>query len=162
MIKLLQRLAAAALACGLLAAPTVQAKTDDGLGAVRDATARFHSLEQARKAGYTSFLSCFDQPGVGGMGQHYVNFSILNTTLNPTEPEALVYEIDGSQLELVGLEYLVPIASWTGNGPPFLFGQPFFRNPTLGVYFLHAWVWRQNPQGTFANYNPAVRLCPGT
>ena len=160
MIKWLQRAAALALACGFLAAPPVQAKSD-GLDGVRISTARFHSLEQAGKAGYTSFLSCFDQPGVGGMGQHYVNFGVLDTTLTPTEPEALVYEIDGSQLELVGLEYLVPIARWKSDVPPSLFGQPFFTNPTLGVYFLHAWVWRQNPQGTFANYNPAVKLCPG-
>jgi hypothetical protein len=96
------------------------------------------------------------------MGQHYVNFNLLDTNLDPTQPEALVYEIDGSKLTLVGLEYLVPISAWTGAEPPHLFGRAFFRNDTLGVYFLHAWAWRQNPLGTFANYNPDVKLCPGS
>ena len=164
MLKWLPRLSAIALTLGLLASPGVQASggaNDDGLGAVRDATARFHSLEQANRSGYTSFLACFDQPGIGGMGPHYVNFSDLDTTLMPTEPEAVVYEVNGSRLELVGLEYLVPISAWTSDNPPSLFGHGFYRNDTLGVYFLHAWIWRSNPLGTFANYNPNVRLCPG-
>jgi len=160
MFKWIQRAAAIALAVVALAVPSVRASSDDGLNSVRVATARFHSLEQAHKAGYSSFLSCFDQPGVGGMGQHYVDFSILDTTLNPTEPEALVYEIDPTGLELVGLEYLVPIAKWTAATPPTLFGQNFYRNDTLGVYFLHAWVWRSNPDGVFTNYNANVKLCP--
>ncbi len=163
MLKWLPRLTLAALAVGLLATPSVQAAPGDdgdGLAAVRDATAAFHDLGAAGHAQYTKFLPCFDLPGVGGMGQHYVNFKILDTNLDPTQPEGLVYEIDGSHLKLVAVEYLVPIALWAGSDPPHLFGRAFFRNDTLGVYFLHAWIWRHNPMGTFANYNPAVKLCP--
>jgi hypothetical protein len=144
--------------------PAVQvaaSEDDGGLGGVRDATEKFHDVNRAVAANYVSFLPCFDQPGVGGMGQHYVNMSLLDTTLQPTKPEALVYEVNGARLRLVAVEYLVPISAWGSSTPPHLFGRAFFRNDTLGVWFLHAWIWRHNPMGTFANYNPKVKLCPG-
>jgi hypothetical protein len=37
-----------------------------------------------------------------------------------------------------------------------LFGQTFERNESLGVYALHAWVWKNNPSGIFVGYNPTV------
>jgi hypothetical protein len=77
------------------------------------------------------------------------------------KPEALVYEVDGRKLRLVAVEYIIPQSKWTGAQPPRLFGRSFFRNDTLGLWALHAWVWRHNPLGTFANYNPTVKLCPG-
>jgi hypothetical protein len=152
-----------ALAAGLLVSPApVSAHDDeDSLSAVREATAPFHNLDRAKHAGYASLLSCFDYPGVGGMGQHYVKAALLDTKVSPEKPEALVYEVDGSKLRLVAVEYIIPQSKWTAAQPPRLFGRSFFRNDTLGLWALHAWVWRHNPLGTFANYNPAVKLCPG-
>lgn len=28
--------------------------------------------------------------------------------------------------------------------------------PQLDVYFLHLWLWRNNPDGLFVNWNPKV------
>jgi hypothetical protein len=95
------------------------------------------------------------------MGQHYVKAALLDTKVSPEKPEALVYEVDGSKLRLVAVEYIIPQSKWTAAQPPRLFGRSFFRNDTLGLWALHAWVWRHNPLGTFANYNPTVKLCPG-
>ena len=33
-------------------------------------------------------------------------------------------------------------------------------NENLGVYVLHAWVWKYNPNGVFADFNPRVGDCP--
>jgi hypothetical protein len=45
--------------------------------------------------------------------------------------------------------------------PPRLFGQDFHHNNALSLWALHAWIWRHNPLGMFADYNPRVALCPG-
>ena len=35
----------------------------------------------------------------------------------------------------------------------------FHRNDTLGIWALHAWIWRPNPGGMHADFNPQVSLC---
>jgi hypothetical protein len=64
------------------------------LGDVRTATARFHSVNQAEKHGYTVFADCFESDE-GGMGQHYVSDALLNDdgAVDATKPEAMVYEV---------------------------------------------------------------------
>jgi hypothetical protein len=37
-----------------------------------------------------------------------------------------------------------------------LFGQDFKHNDTFGIWALHAWVWKDNPSGIFADWNPRV------
>ena len=163
MNRMIARLVAGSvLVAGLLVMPAVQAAAhdDNSLAAVRKATARFHDVPTAEAAGYARALPCFDLAGVGGMGQHYVK-GPLDTTVTPTEPEALVYEVAGSELRLVAVEYIVPQSLWTSSRPPRLFDRWFLRNDTLGLWTLHAWVWRNNPLGTFASYNPEVAMCPG-
>jgi hypothetical protein len=143
-------------------ATSVAASDKDPLAAVRHATAKFHTLTRAEAAGYGKLLACFDRPGVGGMGQHYVKAKLLDGTLAPTQPQALVYEVDGEELNLVAVEYIVPYTVLPSTSPaPMLFGHRFFQNDTLQLWALHAWIWRKNPLGTFANYNPNVALCPG-
>jgi hypothetical protein len=128
------------------------------LGHVRSATKAFKHVPAAVAAGYEPFLDCFDLPGVGGMGQHYVK-GPLDGEVDPLEPEALVYEIRRSgRLRLVGVEYVVPGDAVTEA--PELFGQTFHFNGDLGVWVLHAWIWQRNPAGTFEDYNPKVSLCP--
>jgi hypothetical protein len=155
------------LIAGLLVAPAPVAAHENGdsLSAVRHATAKFHSVGAAHTAGYFDpGLPCFDKPGVGGMGTHLVNLALVNGLVSATQPQALVYEVDGDELTLVAVEYLVPISF----DQPHLFGHAFHPaylphgGPALGLWELHAWVWRHNPLGMFADYNPRVDLCPGT
>ena len=59
----------------------------DILRTVHSVNARFHSVEQAEKAGYVPFYVCAEQPGVGTMGQHYVKFALVGDPRDrPAQP----------------------------------------------------------------------------
>ena len=152
--------AAAAVFMVIVAAVPASAEKVDDLADVRHATNQFRSLMQADRAGYVPFLPCFDAPGVGGMGQHFLNEPLLDGIIEATKPEVLVYEPHQDGYKLVAVEYVVPQALWTGDHAPMLFGEPFHPNATLGIWALHAWIWRDNPLGVHEDYSPNVRMCP--
>lgn len=121
----------------------------------------------------------------GAMGLHYVRRDLLGLPDAPKgrvagtgtytdfgKPAMLVYEpqADGS-LELVAVENLVFKAAWESAGnrqPPSFRGTPYLLledDPSTTLdeahnyephYELHAWVFRDNPLGTFAAFNPDV------
>lgn len=135
------------------------------LAAANRATAAYQDIEVAEVDGYASTmtdLGCHQNPELGGMGVHYLDDSLIDGVVSATAPEALVYELDhnGDIAGLVAHEYIVPIEAWTKATPPTLFGQEFTEHPVLPIWKLHAWVWKDNPAGTFADWNPKVRLCP--
>jgi hypothetical protein len=148
---------AASLVTATLATPASGSSAQ--FAGVRQATAAFHNLAKAKAAGYEEFLPCIDAPGVGGMGQHFVDMAALDGIVEAAHPEALVYEPRGNKYRLVGVEYVVPQAAWQGTDPPELFGEHFHRNDALGIWALHAWIWRHNPDGMHADFNPKVSLC---
>jgi hypothetical protein len=157
-------LAIAGVAMTLLTIPEAQASNGDderAVAGVRHATDRFHDLDKATAAQYAPLLACFDLPGVGGMGQHYADTTRFDATIEANRPEALVYEIDQNRLQLVAVEWIVPWSSWVSSDPPRLFDHDFTSIPSLQIWALHAWIWRPNPLGMFANYNARVGLCPG-
>lgn len=149
-------LMAAALATTLIASPASASEAQ--FSGVRQATASLHKVSKAEAAGYEKFLPCFDSPA-GGMGQHYADLASIDGTLEATHPEVLVYEPNGDRMQLVAVEYVVPQAAWTGSEPPELFGEHFHRNDTLGIWALHAWIWRPNSDGMHADFNPKVAPC---
>ena len=59
------------------------------------------------------------------------------------------------------IEYIIPWSAWVSAAPPQLYGRSFTSVTSLHLWALHAWIWRPNPDGMFANYNPNVKLCPG-
>jgi hypothetical protein len=107
-------------------------------------------------------VTCIAEPGVGAMGIHMLNPSLLDGIVDAERPEILVYEPRPSGgMKLVALEYLVLKEDWTGSQPPSLFGQPFAHNPKpnrfdLDFYALHAWIWKPNPSGILSPWNPRV------
>jgi hypothetical protein len=135
---------------------------------VKRATARYHSLRRARGDGFAAFSldpnnpdvpTCFDSPD-GGMGVHYVRH--IDDVLDPNDPEALVYEVKrNGRVKLVAVEYIVPEEFVDPDEPPMLFGQMLHHHPSLPVYILHAWIWKANPDGVFADFNPRVGACRG-
>lgn len=138
------------------------------LAKVRQATAKFHRVEVARQAGYDlreGLDQCFDNPGVGGMGFHYINTDkdVFDLKLDALQPEAMVYAPGPKgQLELGAVEYIVPAAEWDAAGntePPMVLGHHLHLNKDLGVYILHLWLWKHNPAGMFEDWNPTVS-CP--
>jgi len=141
---------------------------------VKAAVSPYRSTKLATRAGWglvPGLDNCFEMPGVGGMGIHYINTDLLDLDLNPLRPEALVYEPQpNGRLRLGAVEYIVPQAPWDAAHPgevPVIHGlqsqdMPLHLNAALGVYVLHAWIFTRNPAGTFADWNPDVSCPPGT
>lgn len=133
----------------------------------RAATAPLANLDVAVAAGYGKVKGCAQNPGVGAMGQHYVKGDLVaDPALNPLRPEGLVYEPRGDgSYRLVAVEYLVIKADWEKANAatvPRLYDKPFALvtapNPydLPDFYELHLWVWKSNPLGLFADWNPRV------
>ena len=150
----------AAAVAGLVVVPATLAQGGQpDRNRVRAATARFHDVAHARHGGYTKFLDCMDDGVSKGMGQHYVNTALLgdNGALDATKPEALVYDVSRGKARLVAVEYVVPGAPT--DPAPHLLGQTFTYQSMLGVWKLHYWIWRTNPDGIFKDFSPRVPLC---
>jgi hypothetical protein len=120
----------------------------------------------------------------GAMGIHFFRPDILGITATAPRvdgvgthtdfltPAVLIYEpqADGS-LELVAVENLVFLAAWEAAGntePPAFHGVAYDRmvdDPATETdeahmfaphYDRHVWIYRENPSGVFAQFNPAV------
>jgi hypothetical protein len=134
----------------------------------RAATAKYHDVHQALRAGYARVSPCVEAPdGSGAMGLHYLNAAYAkDPAIRADRPELLLYfpRANGT-LRLVGVEYWRPDADQnltTDGDRPSLAGIPF-QGPMEGHdpempkhYDLHAWVWKYNPAGTFAQFNTAL------
>jgi hypothetical protein len=122
---------------------------------------------------------------LGAMGIHFFRPALLGLFEEPTprvngdgihtdflEPSILIYEPqpDGS-LVLVAVENLVFARAWTAAGnmaPPTFHGVPYDTmiddpaTPADEAHFFephydrHVWIFRENPNGVFAPFNPAV------
>ena len=94
---------------------------------VRAAIQPFANPEDA--TGYGKFLGCVSGPMGGAMGVHYVNGNLLDTDIDATKPEALIYEPGSNgRFQLVGVEFIVPAGPWDAahpGGPPVLMGQVY-------------------------------------
>jgi hypothetical protein len=138
--------------------------------AVREATAQYVDVNNATAAGYGPFLGCVSGPDHGAMGIHYVNGGLVGDgQIDASHPEALIYEPRNGELRLVGVEFIVDAATWLsahGGAPPVLEGQTFLlvsspNRYNLPPFFeLHVWAWRDNPQGSFVDWNNRV-TCDG-
>lgn len=144
------------------AAGTADAEVDRALATLRRATARYHRVDAAIADGFVQILPCMEHPTEGGLGIPYARLDRFDTTIDLSEPEILFYEPqDNGRLRLVGAEPVVPIALW-GDEPPSMFGREFHRNDEHGLYGLHMWVWKHNPEGTFSFWNPSVSCAAGS
>ena len=122
---------------------------------------------------------------LGAMGIHFFRPDLLGITAPPNprvngngthtdfnRPAILIYEpqADGS-LQLVAVENLVFQASWHAAGhrePPTIHGKRYDRmqdDPATAVdeahmfephYDQHIWLYRENPNGMYAQFNPNV------
>jgi hypothetical protein len=125
------------------------------------------------------------QPAAAGaMGIHYFRPDLLGITRTEPRidgtgthtdflrPAILIYgpQADGS-LELVAVENLVFMEAWSAAGhgaPPSFHGVAWDRmvdDPATAVdeahgfeshYDRHVWIYRENPNGVFEQFNPAV------
>ena len=106
-MKLLRTLAVASASAALIMGQAVAAfaceqhETAALTAPARSATAKYHSLTVAKKAGYSILadsagITCIADPQMGGaMGVHYVKGDLVkDPAIDATEPEALVYAPD--------------------------------------------------------------------
>ena len=162
----------------VLVIPSVASARQDELAQVRRVTAQFHQVEAAIDAGYELgyvngngvriIAGCIAHPTAGAMGYHYFNNALVDDmVVDPLKPEALVYaSLPNGELKLVAVEYVVPGPGSNPAGPsgpaPTVFGMEMHilvPPPGPGFYLHHAWIWRHNPAGMFADWNPEV-TCP--
>ena len=147
------------------------------LSRARHAIAPYRSLDRAKSAGYgllsdAAGIECIDNPGVGGMGVHFVDGELVGDgAVRATTPEALVYEpVRHGRLRLVAAEYVVLQSDWDAahTAPPRLFGQTFELTPAgnryglPAFYELHAWLFEPNSLGLFDDWNPRVSCARST
>ena len=186
---------ASAAAAALCAAQAVTASACDQhdpaasvTAPARSATAKYHNLTVAEKAGYsiladTAGITCIAEPQMGAMGVHNLRSDLVkDPAIDAKEPEALVYAPDPQgELHLAALEYVVIQGDWNAHqippaslsietpasiAPPMLFGHEFNftdapnRYGLPPFYSLHVWLWRNNPAGTFEMWNPSVHCDP--
>lgn len=148
------------LTLALAGAGAATAGSGADLAAVRQATVKYHDLAAALADGYVQFYVCTEQPGVGTMGQHYVNLGLAgDPAVDPLRPEVLVYAPKrNGELRLVGVEYV----TFDTSAQPWVLGQPMLFRAAGNRYGLpdfyerHAWIWQGNPLGTFNDWNPDI------
>jgi len=136
-----------------LAGEQLSPETRQELARLRQATARYHDLSQAVADGYVD-IDVF----VSGQGFHYLKPSLLDGTFEVEKPELLVYAPNPQGvLRLVAVEYAVPV-SLSATAPAGFTGDDdvWHVEPDFGLWVLHAWVWLNNPNGMFADFNPRV------
>ena len=128
------------------------------IATLQRATARYHNLDAAIADGFVFLHGCETRPDEGPAGVLYVHFDrLLDGVADPRSPDALLYEPRGNDRpKLVGVELAIPYPLWPVSTPPTLLGTEFQREDEFGVYGLHIWVWRTNPEGLFAESNPRI------
>jgi len=167
-------LAGALVALAGLLVPFTPPATAGVAGQVARARAATHTFTHpgaAQKKGYALLkdakgIACIAMKGMGAMGVHYANGSLVDGKIQLRHPEALVYRFTvNGHLRLAALEYLVLRQDWRVHHPtgrPTLFGHRFNFTPAgnrFGLpafYSLHVWAWQHNPAGRFQMWNPDV------
>ncbi|HEX6134866.1 MAG TPA: hypothetical protein VFZ24_12940 [Longimicrobiales bacterium] len=164
---LLGAAAAACAACSSIEVPydapaqwgTYAPSVRRDLATAREATAAFRSLDAAVQAGYPeSVPQCIRHADHGAMGYHHMNRALMDARIEVERPEILLYSrTGGGEYVLNGVEYIVPYSVRPRDAaPPTVMDQPLKRSDPLGIWYLHVWLWTENPSGLFADWNPAV------
>ena len=134
---------------------------------VKEATKVYDDVNVAIGQEYQLLFGCVSGGDFGAMGIHYVNLGKVfdDGKLDVNDPEIILYEpTRNGGVRITGADYLVIAADWhkSNTAPPELMGQlfHFFDSPNrFGLdpfYTLHVWAWKDNPAGTFGNWNPDV------
>ena len=131
---------------------------------VRNATTQYlDDVKAATAAGYSPVLGCVSGPDHGAMGIHYVNSSLVNGPIDPTQPQALIYEphVERS-IQAGAVEFIILAGALPPNSAPQVEGHlmQYIDAPNrygLPPFFeLHVWAWKDNPQGPFVDWNNHV------
>jgi hypothetical protein len=124
------------------------------LAAARRATAQYQDVQRALRDGYVDIGVVLPN-----MGRHLLKEALVDATFDAERPEVLVYMEDlGGRMKLVAVEYAVPLN--LSATPPAGFpggADAWFADDRFQLWTLHAWIFRENPDGMF---NPTNRRVP--
>jgi hypothetical protein len=129
---------------------------------VRNATEQYQDVRNAKD--YTPVDGCVSGPDHGAMGIHYLNPNLLNGPIDPTHPQALIYEPQrNGELKLVGVEFIILATALPPNSAPEVEGHlmNYIDSPNrygipVPLFELHVWAWRHSPLGPFVDWNNHV------
>ncbi len=154
------------------------------LAAARQATVKYHDVSRALADGYVPISPHI--PNMGAHYLRFVGpVPAVDPFFAVTEPEMLLYSwAEGDGPKLVGLEYVLVALGpapegFAGDSDEWHFHEAACHYadgveipwpdpdtcPDRGVplaiwhpplWLLHAWIWRGNPDGIFAELNPNV------
>jgi hypothetical protein len=133
----------------------------------------------------TTADGCISDQQAGGMGYHYTRGdNLVDDAVTLLDPEFLVYAPTKSRASngaaitrLAGFDYFIPYSpTWPGPDDANFVRAPTLHDfpsmsglPDIGFapsrfngWMFHIWLWDHNPDGMFANWNPAVPLCQGS
>lgn len=116
-------------------------------------TSKYQDIQNAFTDGYADINVI--KPN---MGYHFMKSDLTDSLFDVTKPEILVYNKKAdSSFELVAIEYAVPFTQST-NAPEGFTGDDdmWMHSDEFGLWLLHAWVWKYNPDGIFMPMNPDV------
>jgi hypothetical protein len=147
----------------LLSTTACMHRTTGDLERLREATRPFQNLDAAVAAGYPrENPDCLVHEHHGAMGYHHVNRELLTTQLDVTKPQILLYERNGSEYRLNGVEFIIPYRLWPRDTTaPTIMGQRMKHEDNLKIWYTHVWAWKNNSDGLFADFNPDV-TCPAS
>jgi hypothetical protein len=151
---------AAEMAEGRPAAAAAAMSQDRDIARIRAATAAFQVLDSAVAAGYPRTVAqCIQHQPHGAMGYHHVNRALLDDQIDIERPEILIYErTQAGEYVLNGVEYIIPYSIRPREAtPPTVMNLQLKRSDDLQLWYLHAWVFKANPNGMFADWNPEVK-----
>ncbi|QEC68754.1 hypothetical protein FRZ67_16115 [Panacibacter ginsenosidivorans] len=129
--------------------------TAQELKLARQATEKYQNIDSAFADGYADI-------GVAmpNMGYHFQRLDIVDSVFDISHPELLVYNKDNTgAFKLVAVEYAIPLDK-SVNAPKGFTGKQdvWDANADFGLWLLHAWVWKYNPDGVFNPTNPLVNV----
>jgi len=124
----------------------------------RAATAKYRNINNAFRDNYQDIALVMPN-----MGYHFMKSELVNPVFEITKPELLVYNKNANgSFELVAVEYAVPIDPLSPNTAPNGFtgsaDEWDFNTLNTGLWTLHAWIWKNNPDGVFNMTNPLVQV----
>jgi hypothetical protein len=115
-------------------------KVQQQLAAARAATARYHDVSEALADGYVYFAN----PAEGNTIE-FVNFGLVDCTVDVLQPEALRYVLSGQRLRLVAVEYAIPMACSATAPEDFLPGAGEWEAEAgVPVWMLGVPLWSGN------------------
>lgn len=133
--------------------PTDEPVPADQLLQVKQATAVYNDIRHALADGYHDIGVV-----IPNMGRHFAKDSLFDANFDLEHPELLVYTPDEQgRMVLVAVEYAVP-DNLTSVAPEGFRGgaDQWFDDPNFHLWTLHAWVWKENPDGVFNPTNSKV------